>query len=137
MRFFPLALTAGCALLGACATPEPGTVSIVALLQRPAEHALVEGLRNYESGAFEQAERDLHAALAGGLQDRGDAAIAHKQLAFIACAFNRIAECEEDFRAAFRDNPGFALTSAEVGHPVWGPVYRRVAAWRLSTQSAK
>jgi hypothetical protein len=54
--------------------------------------------------------------------------VAYKHLAFIACAFNRPAECEADFRSAFAADPGFRLTDAEIGHPIWGPVYRRVAA---------
>jgi hypothetical protein len=121
---------AAVALLGACAAPEAPapTVSVAALVQQPAERALVDGLRDYEAGAFETAEHDFQAALAAGLRDPRDAAVAHKNLAFIACAFNRLAECERQFRSAFAADPGFRLSDAEVGHPIWGPVYRRVAA---------
>jgi hypothetical protein len=126
-----LVLCAG-ALLAACAAPEPPTVSIAELAQRPGEHALLEGLHNYESGAFGPAEDNFRAALHQGLRDRRDSAVAYKHLAFIACAFNRPAECEADFRAAFTADPNFHLNDAEIGHPIWGPVYRRVAA----TQSA-
>jgi hypothetical protein len=116
------------ALLCACAAPEPATVSVVELAQRPGEHALLEGLRNYESGAFDQAEGNFHAALRQGLADRRDSAVAYKHLAFIACAFNRLPECEANFRAAFVADPAFRLSDAEIGHPIWGPVYRRVLA---------
>lgn len=121
-------------LLGACQTldqpPPPRTQSIVALYQRPAERALINGMRQYEDGAFERAETSLRAALSQGLQDARDTAVANKYLAFLACAFNRLADCEQHFRAAFTANPDFVLTDSEVGHPVWGPVYRKVVATR-------
>jgi Tfp pilus assembly protein PilF len=133
MRTFPTfpriaALLGATLLLAACETAPPPTVSVAALAQRPGEHALLEGLRNYESGAFEQAEGNFRAALSQGLQDRRDTAIAFKHLAFIACAFNRLNECESNFRSAFAADPNFRLSDAEIGHPIWGPVYRRVAA---------
>ena len=119
----------GCvALLTACASPAPATVSVADLWQRPGEHALLDGLHNYENGAFEPAETNFRAALRQGLQDRRDTAVAYKHLAFIACAFNRPVECESSFRSAFAADPAFRLSDAEIGHPVWGPVYRRVAA---------
>ncbi len=120
--------------LAACETMQetqvPPTQSIVALYQRPAERALINGLRQYEDGAFERAETSLRSALSQGLQDPRDTAVANKYLAFLACAFNRLAECELSFRAAFAANPAFSLTDVEVGHPVWGPIYRRVLAAR-------
>lgn len=120
------------ALAAACETtpqpPPPPTVSIAALYQRPAERALIVGLREYEDGQFERAEQSLRSALALGLRDGRDIGVAHKYLAFLACAFNRLAECEQQFRSGFAADPDFALTDAERGHPVWGPVFRRVAA---------
>ena len=32
--------------------------------------------------------------------------------------------------SAFAADPRFALNEKEIGHPVWGPVYRRIAAER-------
>jgi Tfp pilus assembly protein PilF len=104
----------------------PATESIVLLYARPAERALINGLRAYEDGAFERAEQSFRTAVLQNLRDRRDLAVAHKYLAFIACAFNRISECEQQFRNAFGADPDFALTDAEIGHPIWGPVYRRV-----------
>ncbi len=114
--------------LAGCATPPPPTVSIAELLQHPGERSLANGLRNYEDGSFDKAERDFRAALTNGLADRRDIAVAYKNLAFIACAFNRPSECESDFRAAFAADPAFHLSQLEIGHPIWGPVYQRVAA---------
>ncbi len=106
----------------------PPSESIVALYQRPPERALIAGLRFYEDGVFDRAEQSFRSALLQGLRDRRDAGVAHKYLAFIACAFNRIPECEQQFRNAFGVDPSFRLTDAEIGHPIWGPVYKRVAA---------
>jgi len=118
-------LLAGCQMI-ALAPSRPATESIVALLERPAERALLNGLRAYEEGAFDRAEQSFRSAVLQSLRDRRDLAVAHKYLAFIACAFNRLAECEREFRHAFGADPNFALTDAEIGHPLWGPVYRRV-----------
>jgi Tfp pilus assembly protein PilF len=112
------------------APPPPATVSVAALYQQPGERALIMGLSLYEQAVFDRAEQSFQAALKAGLRDRRDMATAHKYLAFIACAFNRIDECEQDFRAAFASDDKFALTEAEIGHPIWGPVFRRVAAER-------
>lgn len=108
--------------------PPPATISIARLYDQPAERAFINGLRFYEEGQYERAESLLKRALAEGLQDRHDIAVAQKHLAFIACAYNRPSDCEQAFRAAFVADPGFKLTDAEVGHPLWGPVYNRVAA---------
>jgi hypothetical protein len=117
---------AGAALLQGCQSTPP-TSSIAQLYQRPAERALVDGVRLYDSGEFEHAEVALHAALAANLSDPRDVAFAYKYLAFIACAFNRGTECAIDFTNAFKADPNFRLNDAEIGHPLWGPVYRRVA----------
>jgi hypothetical protein len=55
-----------------------------------------------------------------------DRAAAHKHLAFIYCTTNRVSACEEAFLAARRADAAFALSRSEIGHPMWGPVYRRV-----------
>ena len=109
-----------------CQSP-PKTASIAQLYQRPAERALVEGIRLYDSGEFERSEAALHGAIASNLSDPRDVAFAYKYLAFIACAFNRGTECALDFTSAFKADPDFRLNDAEIGHPLWGPVYRRVA----------
>jgi hypothetical protein len=115
-------------LLCACAAPPPQTVSVTEIVSHPGERALVDGLRDYENGAFEPAAKDFHTALDRGLRDPRDTAVAYKHLAFIDCAFSRLPDCERNFRAAFAADPGFHLSESEIGHPIWGPVYRRVAA---------
>ena len=106
----------------------PPSISIARLYEQPAERSFINGMRFYEDGQYERAEVMFKRALAEGLRDRNDMAAANKHLAFIACAYSRPAECESAFRAAFTADPNFRLTDAEVGHPLWGPVYKRVAA---------
>jgi hypothetical protein len=115
--------------LGACSNlplnllQHPG---VTVLAQQPAEHALLDGIRAYETGDFDTAIRQLHTALERGLNNPSDQGAAHKYLAFIDCAFERIADCDGQFRAAMAADPDFHLSPTEVGHPVWGPVYRRI-----------
>ena len=121
----------GCALLEPPRPPPPlppPTISIARLYEQPAERAFINGMRFYEDGQYERAEVMLRRAVTEGLGDRNDVAVANKHLAFIACAYDRPTECEAAFRAAFAADPAFRLTDAEVGHPLWGPVYKRVAA---------
>jgi len=112
-------LLVGCALPGT----EPGLSDVVA---RPGERALLAGWRAYDDAQYADAERELKAALASGLQSAKDRAAAHKLLAFVYCTSARVAECEKSFRAARGADPAFVLTRAEAGHPLWGPVYRKV-----------
>ncbi len=112
------------ALLGGCvAVPEVGLSEV---LQRPAERALLAGLRAYDDGLYVDAERELNKALTLGLVSARDRASAHKNLAFVYCTSQRLKPCEDAFRAARAADGTFALTRAEAGHPLWGSIYRRV-----------
>jgi len=128
----PMLACAAAVLLAGCQSlpppAPPASESIALLYARAAERALVNGLRAYEEGAFERAAQSFRTAILQNLRDRRDLATAHKHLAFIACAFGRLDECEREFRSAFAADPNFVLTDAEIGHPIWGPVYRRVAS---------
>ncbi|MFN9744067.1 MAG: TssQ family T6SS-associated lipoprotein [Betaproteobacteria bacterium] len=123
-RLAPVAALA--LLMAACTSPPPRPAGLSELMERPAERALVEGLRAYDEGQYPQAEAALLRALTSGLASPRDRASAHKLLAFITCTSERIATCEDAFRAARAADPGFALDRSEAGHPLWGPVYRRV-----------
>jgi Tfp pilus assembly protein PilF len=115
------------ALLGACASappPPPPPIGLTEVLQRPAERALLDGIRAYDDGQYAQAEQALHKALAEGLRSARDRATAHKLLAFITCTSDRVADCRTQFREAHAADATFALSRSEAGHPVWGPVYR-------------
>jgi len=119
--------SAACLFLVACAqTPPAAPVGLLDVSGRPAEKALLDGLKAYDDAQYDSAERLFRQALALGLASVKDRAEAHKRLAFIHCAAGRLDPCEAEFRAARRQDPSFALDRAEAGHPVWGPVYRRV-----------
>ncbi len=138
-RIRHLSCVAAAAVLAGCATSPPPpppapTISIARLYEQPAERAFLNAMRFYEEGQHERAEVLFRRALAEGLKDSNDVAMAGKHLAFIACAYNRPAECETAFRAAFAADPNFRLTDAEVGHPIWGPVYKRVAEEQAAKQ---
>ena len=117
--------------VAACATPaappKPAAAGLADLMERPAERALFEGIRAYDDGNYPAAEEALRKSLEGGLRSGRDQATAHKLLAFITCTSERATECEAAFRAARSADPAFALSRAEAGHPIWGPVYKRVA----------
>jgi hypothetical protein len=121
-----LATLAGCAAPPPAPPPPPPPPGLTDLLERPAERALFEGLRAYDDAQYAAAEAALKRALDSGLRSGRDQASAHKLLAFIACTSERVPECEAAFRAARAADPGFVLSRSEAGHPLWGPVYRRV-----------
>jgi Tfp pilus assembly protein PilF len=100
------------------------------VIQRPAERALLNGLRAYDEGQYAEAERTLQEALKTGLVSAKDRANAHKHLAFVYCTSQRAPACEASFREARNADPEFTLSRAETGHPQWGPVYKKVASLR-------
>lgn len=114
-------------LLNGCAQPQPGpVVGVMDLTDRPAEKALLSGLRAYDDGQYPEAEKQFGTALRAGLASPRDKAAAHKYLAFVYCTTQRTGACEVEFRAAKEADPKFALSKSEAGHPMWGPVYRKV-----------
>jgi Tfp pilus assembly protein PilF len=119
------ALAAFVAAVAGCA--QPGLTDV---MQRPAERALLTGLRAYDDGQYAEAERALQDALKTGLASAKDRANAHKHLAFVYCTSQRAPACEAAFREARHADPQFALSRAETGHPQWGPVYKKIASAR-------
>lgn len=93
-----------------------------------AEQDLSAGIAKYEEGQFNESAKLLQASLKAGLTEPADQARAHKFMAFMHCAANRIAPCRDQFRAALKADPAFDLSASEIGHPIWGPVYRAVKA---------
>lgn len=120
-----LSLSVVLAVLAGCAAPAP-SAGLSEVIERPAERALLTGIRAYDDAQYAQAERALTTALQSGLTSPKDRANAHKLLAFIYCTSSRTSDCESSFRAARDADPGFALSRSELGHPSWGPVYRRM-----------
>ncbi len=116
-----------CAWLAGCVQPPVAPpVGLLDVAERPAEKALLAGMRAYDDAQYAQAEKQLQAALQAGLVSPRDKAAAHKLLAFVFCTSNRAIDCEVQFRSARAADPSFALSKSEAGHPLWGPVYQRV-----------
>ena len=120
-----LAALALAAVLAGCAVQTAKPVGIADLTDRPAERSLLGAMRAYDDADYPAVERQADDALRLGLQSPRDVAIAHKLRAFVYCTSNRLPACETEFRAARKADPNFALTKAEAGHPVWGPVYQK------------
>jgi Tfp pilus assembly protein PilF len=127
-RLLALTLVAFISILTAgCAQFQPGTrvVGLTEVAERPAEKALLGGIRAYEDAQYAEAEKQLKLALQSGLASTKDQAAAHKYLAFVYCTSERRAQCEAAFRAARCADPAFTLSKAEARHPLWGPVFAK------------
>jgi Tfp pilus assembly protein PilF len=90
------------------------------------ELELERAVKSYEEGAHKNAARQFQAALDFGLDAKADRVTAHKYLAFIVCVNGREKSCRDEFRKALDVDPSFELGPAEIGHPVWGTVFRSV-----------
>ncbi|MBA4110663.1 MAG: hypothetical protein C0487_13850 [Leptothrix sp. (in: Bacteria)] len=105
--------------------PAPAVVAPPTPAATPANAALAQGLKAYQAAQYTIAETQFNTALQAGLTAPADVATAHKHLAFIYCTSRRETACAKAFKAARAADPSFALTKAEAGHPMWGPVYRK------------
>ena len=138
-----LALAAGCQQMPQLgggttdATPKPAAPQITEdMLRDRAREQLLAGVKFYEAGEFDSAQRSLTASLDHGLLAKPDQARARKLIAFIHCVLGREAQCRDEFRKAFEIFPDFTLTAAEDGHPIWGPVYRNVRTQLVAEREA-
>jgi tetratricopeptide (TPR) repeat protein len=136
-------IMAGCAQLEELtrkspdATPKPAAPQITeAMLRERAREQLAAGVKQYESGEYDAALKSLQGALDHGLLSKQEQSIARKNLAFVHCVSNREAACRDEFRKAFEIYPDFALSAAEDGHPIWGPVYRNVRTQLITEREA-
>ena len=119
-------------ILAACSSaPKPGKPQDIPKSSKPEDlnrgsSFYFTGITYYEEGEYEAAEKNLKFALTLGLSDPEDNKKAHKFLAFLYCVSERQALCENEFKKAFEIDPGFTLSPAESGHPMWQPVYDKV-----------
>jgi hypothetical protein len=120
-----LAIALAAVVTAGCVQPSP-PVGLLDVSARPAERALLAGLKAYDDAQYDPADRLFREALAAGLVSPRDRAEAHKRLAFIQCAAGRLGDCEAEFKLARQADRNFALDKAEAGHPVWGPVYKKL-----------
>lgn len=113
-------------LISACSSGPIRDMGLDKLSPRKAEKELSAGLKSYENGQYQAAAKYLQNALDSGLTFKSDRVTAHKYLAFVYCVSDRKKQCRAEFKEALEINSDFELSSAEAGHPLWGPVYREV-----------
>ncbi len=105
-------------------------------LRDRAQQQLADGVKQYEAGEYDNAVKNLGASLEHGLLSKAEQARARKFLAFSHCVSGREILCRDEFRKAFEIYPEFALTAAEDGHPIWGPIYRNVRTQLVAEREA-
>jgi hypothetical protein len=134
-----VAIAIGTALwLSGCETPKPPPVTPpagpsaeeIARTQRldRAHMNLSEGLKAYENGNYDDAQRNILLSLDSGVLTVPLQINARKHMAFINCLTNREASCREEFEKIIALDAKFELPAAEAGHPNWGPVFRNLRA---------
>lgn len=106
------------------------------MLRDRAQQQLAEGVKQYDAGDYDNAVKNLQSSLEHGLLSKAEQARARKYLAFAHCVSSREILCRDEFRKAFEIYPDFALTPAEDGHPIWGPVYRSVRTQLVAEREA-
>jgi tetratricopeptide (TPR) repeat protein len=143
LPFAMLLLLAACAEMPKFGTQQPDAAPKPAApqitedsLRERARDYLAQGVKQYEAGEYDNSMRNLGAALDHGLLTKPEQARARKLMAFIHCVSGREAHCRDEFRKAFEIYPEFALTPAEDGHPIWGPVYRNVRTQLVAEREA-
>jgi Tfp pilus assembly protein PilF len=132
-------------LLGACEqlqqrgqAPAPAAPQITeAMLRERATEQLGAGVKQYETGDFDNAVKNLTGSLEHGMLSKAEQARARKYLAFSHCVSGREILCRDEFRKAFEIYPEFSLTAAEDGHPSWGPIYRNVRTQLIAEREAQ
>ena len=137
-----LLVTAACEQMpkigeGGAPQPAPAAPQITeSQLRERAQGQLAKGAELYQAGDYEAAIRSLSGSLDHGLLTKPDQARARKLMAFSHCIAGREPACRDEIRKAFEIYPEFALTAAEDGHPIWGPVYRAVRTQLIAEREA-
>jgi tetratricopeptide (TPR) repeat protein len=117
--------------------PAPAAPQITeAVLRERAQEQLAAGVKQFDTGDYENAVKSLTASLEHGMLTKQEQARARKYIAFSHCVSQRELQCRDEFRRAFEIYPEFALTSAEDGHPIWGPIYRNVRTQLIAEREA-
>ena len=94
--------------------------------RKDVDQRLKIGIEEFESGNYDVSLSALQGVLESQAADKKDHVIAYKYLAFIHCISSNNQICNDYFRKALEIDPNFELSQAEIGHPVWGVVFRKV-----------
>ncbi|WP_338845813.1 TssQ family T6SS-associated lipoprotein [Massilia sp. W12] len=104
-------------------TPEPAPTPQPQPSVGPETIAYKEGLALYNNGNFNEAVKRLSAPEIWNSRDKSIQAEAAKYMAFSYCVTNRRQLCRQQFDRLLKLEPGYELSAAEKGHPLWGPVF--------------
>lgn len=124
VRFAVLGLAAA---LAACSTP-PSAPPPPAPPSQAAVDSLAQVRSSYQAGGYGDVIRTVATsdALATAPTDMRVEAL--KLQAFSYCVTGYRVLCEDDFKRILELDPAFELGPAEIGHPLWGPAFRRAKA---------
>lgn len=95
-------------------------------LSNPGKEQLEKGTVNYVQGNYPVAMIRLQRVVDLPSATKAEKIESHKLMAFIHCISGREKMCADSFKKAIQLDPQFDLTPAEIGHPIWGPVFRSV-----------
>jgi hypothetical protein len=98
----------------------------------PPTQAAIDGLAHvrerYQAGAYGDVIRTVATSDALTTAPTDMRIEALKLQAFSYCVTGYRVLCEDDFTRILALDPKFELSPAEVGHPVWGPAFKRAKA---------
>ncbi len=94
------------------------------------------GIREYQEGNYLTSMEAFKNVLETNVADKSAKINAYKYLAFIQCISSQEVLCKDYFSKVLELDPYFELTSAEAGHPIWGPVFRSVKSTGSKSNAA-
>jgi len=104
----------------------PATAAEPPAQNQRASLRLAEGISQFEQGRLVASFNNLRNALAGGLTDPVEIAMANKYLGFYYCSTGARALCERHFEMALLASPGFDLSPPEKTAAPWAEAYETV-----------
>ncbi len=120
---FVLAVVSGCGVVSTC-DDEGGGIRLFGR-DRVAQK-LDLGVNQYEEGNYVLAMNTFQNVLEMKQASKRDKVRAYKYMAFIECISSREKLCHDYFSRILEIDPGFELSPAEIGHPIWGAIFRSV-----------
>ncbi|WP_245983134.1 TssQ family T6SS-associated lipoprotein [Trinickia fusca] len=91
--------------------------------QRVADETLQAAHVSYTAGDYSRTIQLLRDSSEIETSDRRTRVEAHKLMAFSYCVIGRITLCRVEFERVLQLDPHFELSTAEKGHPIWGPAF--------------
>lgn len=113
----------GCTVVSTC---DDGGGGIRLFGKDLVEQKLESGVKQYEEGNYVTSLGVLQSIADGKASSGAQKIRANKYIAFIHCISSHEKLCRDAFHNILEINPEFELSSAEAGHPTWGPVFRSV-----------